>query len=171
MKSKSSINMRAIFIYIVSSLILSLLPASGYAYHNTISDVADSSECYLSVPDVQLIRNRRGDIVDRKAWRQHKVLKATAWSCCGLGVMSLAGSLLWATIDYGSNGKQKNRNGESALAATGIVLTVGSIPLFCISHYKKKKSYSLSLHVEQVPTKFMDVGLQYSNSVGLCLNL
>lgn len=170
MKSKSSINMRAIFIYIVSSLILSLLPASGYAYHNTISDVADSSECYLSVPDVQLIRNRRGDIVDRKAWRQHKVLKATAWSCCGLGVMSLAGSLLWATIDYGSNGKQKNRNGESALAATGIVLTVGSIPLFCISHYKKKKSYSLSMRVEKVPTYLMD-GLQYSNCVGICLNL
>lgn len=162
--------MRGMFIFMVSAFILAALPNGVYAYNNTTSDVADSSECYLSVPDVQLIRNRRGDMVDRKAWRQHKVLKATAWSCCGLGVLSLAGSLLWATIDYNTNGKQKNRNGESALAATGIVLTVGSIPLFCISHYKKKKSYSLSMRVEKVPTNLMD-GLQYSNCVGICLNL
>ena len=67
----------------VSSLILSLLPASGYAYHNKISDMADSSECYLSVPDVQLIRNRRGDMVDRKAWQLQRGV-VVDWVLCRL---------------------------------------------------------------------------------------
>lgn len=123
-----------------------------------------------AVTDGTLMRNRRGDMVDSKAWRQHRALKATAWTSLGLGIASLAGGVLWTVIDYDSNGRLKNANAESALVAAGAVLTVGSIPLFCIAHHKRKKAYRLSMQVSEVPVNTVDGGQRNSHCVGLCLN-
>lgn len=166
-------NLNAKIVRVVLSFVFVVFPGCVHAQLNIAGDVTDNRvlQCDLSVPDLQLIRNRHGDMVDGRAWRQHKALKTTAWSCCGLGIASLAGSLLWTIIDYSSNGKQKNRNAESILAGAGVVLTVGSIPLFCMSHHKKSKSYRLSLNIAKMPTTAVDGSLRYGNCVGLCLNL
>lgn len=123
-----------------------------------------------AVTDGTLMRNRRGDMVDSKAWRQHRALKTTAWASLGLGIASLAGGVLWTVIDYDSNGRLKNANAESALVAAGAVLTVGSIPLFCIAHHKRKKAYRLSMQVSEVPVNTVDGAQRDSHCVGLCLN-
>lgn len=117
-----------------------------------------------------LMRNRRGDMVDSKAWRQHRALKATAWTSLGLGIASLAGGVLWTVIDYDSNGRLKNANAESALVAAGAALTVGSIPLFCIAHHKRTRAYRLSMQVSEAPVNTVDGGQRNSHCVGLCLN-
>lgn len=124
----------------------------------------------IAVTDGTLIRNRRGDMVNSKAWRQHRALKATAWTSLGLGIASLAGGVLWTVIDYDSNGRQKNANAESALVAAGAALTVGSIPLFCIAHHKRTRAYRLSMQVSEVPVNTVDGGQRDSHCVGLCLN-
>lgn len=123
-----------------------------------------------AVTDGTLMRNRRGDMVDSKAWRQHRALKTTAWASLGLGIASLAGGVLWTVIDYDSNGRLKNANAESALVAAGAVLTVGSIPLFCIAHHKRTRAYRLSMQVSEVPVNTVDGGQRDSHCVGLCLN-
>lgn len=120
--------------------------------------------------DGTLMRNRRGDIVDSRAWRQHRALKATAWTSLGLGIASLAGGLLWTVIDYGTDEKQNNSNAESALVAAGAVLTVGSIPLFCIAHHKRTRAYRLSMQVSEMSVNTVDGGQRNSHCVGLCLN-
>lgn len=124
----------------------------------------------VAVTDGTLMRNRRGDMVDSKAWRQHRALKTTAWASLGLGIASLAGGVLWTVIDYDSNGRLKNANAESALVAAGAVLTVGSIPLFCIAHHKRTRAYRLSMQVSEVPVNTVDGGQRNSHCVGLCLN-
>ena len=57
-----------------------------------------------------LMRNRHGDMVDSKAWRQHRALKATAWTSLGLGIASLAGGVLWKAEEcqcrVGSGGRR-----------------------------------------------------------------
>ena len=117
-----------------------------------------------------LMRNRHGDMVNSKAWRQHRALKATAWTSLGLGIASLAGGVLWTVIDYDSNGRLKNANAESALVAAGAALTVGSIPLFCIAHHKRTRAYRLSMQVSEAPVNTVDGGQRNSHCVSLCLN-
>jgi len=112
--------------------------------------------------------------------RRGRKLGTAAWILAGSGATLIAaGTILavnvkWDELDYDDNGYGENETlkavGAVALIGTGVIASIGSVPLFIISAKNKRKAASFSFRNERYP-QFMPGKIASASLPALTLRL
>lgn len=110
------------------------------------------------------------DYKQTKEWKRYKVYRAIGWSALGVGVpMTFVGLGLTGAIGA-ANGGEVN-GGFAAMAVTGGLLTVASIPILINAYNDRSKAKRMALSFSTISTPSMSSGLTYQHQPALSVSI
>jgi hypothetical protein len=123
----------------------------------------------------QDMTSRQKPYKQTKYWRRYKVSRAVGWSMFGVGVAGWIGCAYGNVFDYFTNAHygDSNKKTWNALSATGLGLTVCSIPVLVYAYTnrsKAKKSVRVYPVCTNIKTDIPSGGNETVPAVGVCLN-